>query len=320
MTNSQFNVKAITRLTGLNEHTLRAWERRYRAVVPERASSGRRVYSLEDLERLRLLVVLVDAGYSIGQIASYEDSKLRRLVAEVTALNREPPVLRRSPSNVNLKEDVEKSLDVIRRALENYNLSLVHDEINRARFRFGIEAFCLDLISPLCGVVGDLVFERTLSIGQEHALSAIIKTHLGEILYGLYKSGDKTKPSSKNKSSFAIATMAGDQHEIGIMISVILCRLHGYRAYYLGANMPPEPLAEAASALGVSHILLGRTGLPPGILLCSEETYIKILADHLVRPCEFWLGGEFEMQPSNDSECKIRFVRTLSLLNDLLSS
>src|SRR5687768_13191910 len=77
------NVKTVTKLTGLNEHTLRAWERRYSAVLPKRADNGRRVYTREHVDRLRLLVQLQERGYAIGQIAGLDNSVLKTMVCRV---------------------------------------------------------------------------------------------------------------------------------------------------------------------------------------------------------------------------------------------
>ena len=64
-----FSIGTVSRLTGLTQHTLRVWERRYKAVQSHRSEGGRRLYSNDDVERLTLLKALVDRGDRIGQIA-----------------------------------------------------------------------------------------------------------------------------------------------------------------------------------------------------------------------------------------------------------
>ena len=66
---NEYGIGAVARLTGLTDHAIRVWERRYGAVVARRAANGRRVYGLADVEKLRLLKSLTDSGLSIGQIA-----------------------------------------------------------------------------------------------------------------------------------------------------------------------------------------------------------------------------------------------------------
>ncbi len=72
-----YGIGAVAKLTGLTDHTIRVWERRYAAVVAQRASNGRRVYKPADVEKLGLLKRLTDQGLSIGQIADYSVDELR---------------------------------------------------------------------------------------------------------------------------------------------------------------------------------------------------------------------------------------------------
>src|SRR4051812_38490232 len=65
--------------TGLTPDLLRAWERRYGAVAPSRGPGGQRLYSDDDIERLRLLHVASRAGRSIGQIATLSNEALAEL-------------------------------------------------------------------------------------------------------------------------------------------------------------------------------------------------------------------------------------------------
>ena len=78
---SSHRVGMVAKLTGLTTHTLRTWERRYGAVVPGRTDAGGRLYTSEDVQRLRLLRDLVDAGHAIGTVATLSDHDLARLSA-----------------------------------------------------------------------------------------------------------------------------------------------------------------------------------------------------------------------------------------------
>ena len=76
-TEDHYGIGAVARLTGLTDHTIRVWERRYQAVVAQRAANGRRVYSAADVEKLALLKRLTDEGLAIGQIAGSTTAELR---------------------------------------------------------------------------------------------------------------------------------------------------------------------------------------------------------------------------------------------------
>ena len=62
-----FNTKAVVQLTNVPAPTLRAWERRYTILSPERAGNDYRLYSERDVATIRWLKERVDAGMSISQ-------------------------------------------------------------------------------------------------------------------------------------------------------------------------------------------------------------------------------------------------------------
>ena len=84
-TTTDYGIGTVARLTGLTDHTIRVWERRYAAVEPERSGAGRRRYTAAHVERLGLLKRLVDLGESIGGIAGLEDEMLRERLEALIA-------------------------------------------------------------------------------------------------------------------------------------------------------------------------------------------------------------------------------------------
>src|SRR5258706_6580721 len=69
-------IRTVAKMTGLGIDTLRAWERRYAAVRPTRDERGR-MYSDEDIQRLRLLRDAVANGHSVGRVAALSDEQLK---------------------------------------------------------------------------------------------------------------------------------------------------------------------------------------------------------------------------------------------------
>lgn len=70
---------AAARLAGLSPSTLRIWEHRYGVVAPPKTASGQRAYSMDDVERLRLVKGLTVEGYAIGTIAHLDADALLEL-------------------------------------------------------------------------------------------------------------------------------------------------------------------------------------------------------------------------------------------------
>jgi DNA-binding transcriptional MerR regulator len=73
---SNFNIQVVSDICGISDHTLRAWERRYGVVDPERSDGGQRLYSQQDLDKLQLLSYLVSQGHRISKLAKMNDEEL----------------------------------------------------------------------------------------------------------------------------------------------------------------------------------------------------------------------------------------------------
>src|SRR4030065_610386 len=61
-----YNLKAVMHEVGLSAVTLRAWERRYGLLRPQRSRGGHRLYSRQDIEMLKWLVQKQNEGLSIS--------------------------------------------------------------------------------------------------------------------------------------------------------------------------------------------------------------------------------------------------------------
>jgi DNA-binding transcriptional MerR regulator len=53
-------MRTVVKLTSVEAHRIRFWEARYGLIRPARDESGRRLYSAEDISRIRQIAELVD--------------------------------------------------------------------------------------------------------------------------------------------------------------------------------------------------------------------------------------------------------------------
>ena len=74
--NTGYRIGAVAKLTGISTDTIRAWERRYGVVEPNRGENNNRYYSDVDVTKLLSVKRLVDAGQAIGTICSLSDEEL----------------------------------------------------------------------------------------------------------------------------------------------------------------------------------------------------------------------------------------------------
>ncbi|ART79584.1 MerR family transcriptional regulator [Oceanisphaera avium] len=65
-----YPIRDVSRLTGINPVTLRAWQRRYGLLKPARTEKGHRLYSEADINLIRHILHWLEQGVSIGQVKS----------------------------------------------------------------------------------------------------------------------------------------------------------------------------------------------------------------------------------------------------------
>lgn len=81
-----YRIGTVANLTGLHHHTIRAWERRYGAIEPERTAGGSRLYSDEDVERLQLMKAITECGEPISAVAHLDNQEVRERLRRLAGL------------------------------------------------------------------------------------------------------------------------------------------------------------------------------------------------------------------------------------------
>jgi MerR family transcriptional regulator, light-induced transcriptional regulator len=67
-------IREVARQTGVNAVTLRAWERRYGLIVPQRTPKGHRLFSLEHVQRIHTILTWLNRGVPVSQVKNLIDS------------------------------------------------------------------------------------------------------------------------------------------------------------------------------------------------------------------------------------------------------
>lgn len=234
-------IKFVANHTGLSQHTIRAWERRYTALSPERTATNRRLYSAEDVEKLSLLHKAVQAGHSIGQIAGLSIAELERL----------PSVAATPPAAVTAATDGLPSVSYLTaclRAAEHLDARMLEDTLVRAAALLGSAALIERVLQPLLYQIGERWQAGEVRPAHEHMTSAIVRTFLGRLL-------DAFQPVA-GAPLLVIATPVGQMHELGALIVAVTAASEGWRVLYLGANLPAADIAAAAHQAAAQAVAL----------------------------------------------------------------
>ena len=225
-----YPIQLVVRETGLTAHVLRVWERRYGAVVPKRTATRRRVYSDEDVERLKLLRQLTLMGHPIGSVANLPDEQLKaRLDAQS---GRSFPM-----GQVSITLDAPIIRDCIQ-AVKTFNLEALNSLLERTAVGSGYNALLRHVIVPLAHRVGVLWDEGLLTISHEHFATAAIRAFL--------LNPARQYAGESSHSTLVAATPQGQLHELGAVMATALAAEQGWRAVYLGPSLPAAEIAGAA--------------------------------------------------------------------------
>jgi DNA-binding transcriptional MerR regulator len=84
-----YPIRTVAHLTGVNPRRIRAWEDQYNLFTPARTGGGHRLYSEDDVERVRWVKAMVDRGMSLKGIQRLmETPQDAELAAEGRGANR----------------------------------------------------------------------------------------------------------------------------------------------------------------------------------------------------------------------------------------
>lgn len=270
----QHSIQYAAQRAGITPHVIRAWEKRYHAVAPERTNTNRRLYSSDDVERLRLLGALTNHGHRISDIAQHPTQTLMQLAS---ALGQDVA----SPANTQPLFSTERAIDEALEAVRQLDADALGEVLNRSALALGQRGILERLISPLARRIGDLWVDGTMSAAHEHFASNILKVFL--------LSGARTYGGSRNAPAMVITTPVGQLHELGAAMIAAYARDLGWRVLYLGPSLPAADIAHVASANSVKAVILSIVHPADDPRLASE---LKTLRKILPQQIAIIAGGE----------------------------
>lgn len=288
-------IRVVSERTGLSPDVLRAWEKRYRAVEPPRRDGGsQRLYSDADVERLRLLRRVTQAGRSIGQVAELSTDELAALAREDEAGRREAPATAATRGTAGARACVDRALVHIR----DLSSSGLESVLMRGLVTLGAETFLDEVAVPLLREVGRAWEEKVLGIAQEHLTTAVLRRVLG---FAADAAG-----APNDAPVVVVATPARQVHEMGALLAAVSAAVAGWRVAYLGPDLPAEEIAGAARKRGAHAVALSavfplddpalpselrrlRSQLPPGVAILVGGEAGRAVADELSAEGAVWL-------------------------------
>lgn len=280
-------MRVVARLSGLAPATIRAWERRYGAVAPDRTEGNARRYSADQVRRLVLLREAVERGHAIGDVAALPAEELRSLAGEAGG----GPALETGltdRTHARLLEDYLQELEV-------FNSRAAMELLSRTAALLPAEELVFQLLLPLLHEVGDRWERGELSVAHEHLMSGHLK--------GLLSTMVRLQGVAAGRPKVILATPPGQLHEFGALVGAFVTAARELEPVYLGPDLPWDDLALAVERGGAELVVLSV------VLDLDAEAMDEVgrAVESLSRRSEVWIGLR-EGHPLAERRLPVRFL------------
>ncbi|HMM11861.1 MAG TPA: MerR family transcriptional regulator [Bacteroidales bacterium] len=252
---STYSIKDLERLTNIKAHTLRIWEKRYGIVEPPRSETNIRHYTDEDLKKLLNVSILNRHGIKISRIARMSNYEINQKILEV----------------IRPESDYLSQIEGLVVAMIELNEERFERILNQSIIKIGFEESLFHVVYPFFEKVGVLWQTGTINPAQEHFISNLIRMKLFVAIDSLPRVYDS---SAKTLLMFL---PEWELHEIGLLTYYYLSRKNGYRAIYLGQNVPINDLFSVAGTVKPDVLA---TYFVSAITQQEMKDYIMQLSEH----------------------------------------
>ena len=210
---SYLRIGELARRTGVTEPTLRAWERRYGLLRPERSAGGFR-----DSDEDALLVV--DEEHLDSGVAASEAAGL---------------ALATPPGDAS---PIESFVHDLASALDTFDDVAAQAAIDRALATLSVEAALRDVLLPVMSGVGAGWEEDESVIAREHFATNLVRGRMLSLARGWDLGAGRRA---------LLACAPEERHDIGLIAFGLALRARGWRITFLGADTPVGTLGQAAA-------------------------------------------------------------------------
>jgi len=244
----RFPIRVLSEKTSVGTSTLRAWERRYGLLRPERTPKGHRLYNDLDAKRVFKILDLLNDGHnlpSISKMLSVENTSTDSINLYKTNNN----ALSSSNDNTQMTTIWDEYIQSTLEATSDFNIERIDAIYNEASSLYPIDMVTDRLIQPSIATIGARWKTHPKSgIAEEHFYTNWLKNRLGARFHHAY--------SQARGARIICACVPGSFHEIGLMLFTLPALARGYRVLYFGADLPLDQLAYITQRSAAKAVVL----------------------------------------------------------------
>ena len=239
----KYTIKVLSERTGVQPVTLRAWERRYDLLDPERLDNNYRLYSDQDIQIIRWITHRLDEGLSISN-AVREFKGLRENGIWPEAL---PTLLAPEPTQ-KPRYPVSHYAEGLFQAFTSHNEGEAREIVNTIQSMFDLNTIFFEIFQPCLYEIGEAWYRGEIRIATEHAASNYIRGILLNLLQAF--------PVYSAAPRLLIGCAPEEYHEIAPLMLSVLLRREGYQVEFLGPDLPVEDLVAYTDEVAANMVIL----------------------------------------------------------------
>jgi len=286
-------IAAVERDTGISKDTLRIWERRYGFPAPARDALGERVYPAEQVQRLRLLKRLLDAGHRPGRVVPASAEALDALLQQPAGRS----------GNTAAAGVPLPALEPFLNLLRAHDVEGLRRLLSQAVLRMGLGSCVLDLIAPLTTQIGEMWMRGELQVFEEHIYSESLQLVLRQSVQAIPRLALSETPR------VLLTTLPGEQHGLGLLMVEAMLTLQGCQCLSLGVQTPLEELPRAAAAHRSDIVALSFSGY---LSAKAVQQGLDSLRARLAPEVALWAGGRAAALRRRSGVAGVQYMAELS--------
>ena len=227
-----YTIKQASLRSGVTVPLIRAWERRYGVVHPDRTAGGYRLYDEAAIARLQAMRGLIERGWSAAQAATAVVEASPSAISGVGAESS-------GPNNAHALVD----------AAGRYDLAGIEEVLDELFGRGSFEAVIDDLVLPSAAMLGPAWSEGRIDVAAEHLASSAVLRRLASLfdMGGVAGSGPRV----------LVGLPPDSRHELGALAFAVALRRMGVDVLYLGADVPIDSWVDAAKESTAQAAIIG---------------------------------------------------------------
>jgi DNA-binding transcriptional MerR regulator len=259
-----FPIREVSRLTGVNPVTLRAWERRYGLIQPTRTDSGHRLYSQADIDAVRSILAWIERGVAVSKVGSI-------LAKSVASRSVATPAYDEVSS-----DDWSQWQEQLRRALENFDEPRLERLYGQIFSCYPLAVVFQDILMPLW----QELLLRQDDVGQRGEWLLLDGFLRGRCWQRLQLGRDESR------DRILLASLPGQCRELELLVAALLLSNQDSDVTLMGPGVPLKDLALICERMQPQALVLF-SNQPPG-----EDFPRQLSRLALALECPLLLAGD----------------------------